>query len=83
VSERDETPIGDDVPIEALQQELEEIVARLEQGDVGVDEAIALWRRGEALYRTCARRLDAAELRIEELTGSDGDTTSDSGPTTL
>ena len=52
---------------EELQRELDELVARLERGDVPLDEAIALWERGEALYRACAERLDRAELRIEEL----------------
>lgn len=61
---------------EDLQRELEQLVARLERGDVGVDEAIELWRRGEELYRACVARLDAAEGRIEDLAGSreqDGD----------
>ena len=44
-----------------------DLVARLEQGDVSLDEALALWERGEALYRACVERLDRAELRIEEL----------------
>ena len=52
---------------EELQKELEEIVTRLERGDVPVDDAIALFRRGEELYGACAARLEAAELRIEEL----------------
>lgn len=52
---------------EDLQRELEQLVARLERGDVGVDEAIQLWQRGEELYRACVARLDAAEGRIEEL----------------
>jgi exodeoxyribonuclease VII small subunit len=52
---------------EELQRELDELVARLERGDVPLDEALALWERGEALYRACAERLDHAELRIEEL----------------
>ena len=52
---------------EELQRELEEIVTRLERGDVPVDEAIALFRRGEELYKACVERLQAAELRIEEL----------------
>ena len=52
---------------EELQRELDELVARLERGDVPLDEALALWERGEALYRACAERLDQAELRIEEL----------------
>jgi exodeoxyribonuclease VII small subunit len=57
---------------EDLQRELEQLVARLERGEVGVDEAIQLWRRGEELYRACAAKLDAAEGRIEELSaGSD------------
>lgn len=53
---------------EELQRELEDVVARLERGDVPVDDAIALFRRGEELYRACVARLEAAELRIEELT---------------
>ena len=52
---------------EELQRKLDELVARLERGDVPLDEALALWERGEALYRACAERLDRAELRIEEL----------------
>jgi exodeoxyribonuclease VII small subunit len=53
---------------EELRRELEEIVGTLERGDVAVDEAIALWQRGEELHRLCAARLEAAEGRIEELT---------------
>jgi exodeoxyribonuclease VII small subunit len=52
---------------EELQRELEEIVTRLERGDVPVDDAIALFRHGEELYRECAARLQAAELQLEEL----------------
>jgi exodeoxyribonuclease VII small subunit len=52
---------------EELHRELEDIVARLERGDVPVDEAIGLFRRGEELYKACVARLESAELRIEEL----------------
>ncbi len=52
---------------EELQRELDEVVARLERGDVPLDEALALWRRGEELHRACVERLDRAELEIEEL----------------
>jgi exodeoxyribonuclease VII small subunit len=52
---------------EELQRELDELVARLERGDAPLDEALALWERGQELYRACAERLDRAELRIEEL----------------
>jgi exodeoxyribonuclease VII small subunit len=56
---------------EDLQRELEEIVTRLERGDVPVDDAIALFRRGEELYKECVVRLQGAELQIEELLPGD------------
>jgi exodeoxyribonuclease VII small subunit len=52
---------------EAAQRELEQIVQRLEAGQAGLDESIALWERGEELYRLCVGKLDAAQGRIEEL----------------
>jgi exodeoxyribonuclease VII small subunit len=52
---------------EAAQQELEQIVDRLERGDAGLDEAIKLWERGEELYKVCTAQLDAAQGKIEEL----------------
>lgn len=61
----------DERSFEELQKELEDIVARLERGDVAVDDAIALFRKGEELYKTCVERLQGAELRIEELTVTD------------
>jgi exodeoxyribonuclease VII small subunit len=57
---------------EELLRELDELVARLERGDVPLDEALELWERGEALYRACAERLDRAELRVEELRLGEG-----------
>ena len=57
---------------EELQRELDDIVTRLERGDVPLDEAVALWRRGEELHRVCVERLDRAELEIEELRQGDG-----------
>ncbi|MBA2741099.1 MAG: exodeoxyribonuclease VII small subunit [Actinobacteria bacterium] len=59
---------------EELQRELEDVVARLERGDVPVDDAIALFRRGEELYRACVARLEAAELRVEELSRGGNET---------
>ena len=59
--------MSDGRSFEELQRELEDIVARLERGDVAVDEAIGLFRRGEEVYKACVERLQVAELRIEEL----------------
>jgi len=65
--------MSDDRSFEDVQKELEDIVARLERGDVAVDDAIALFRRGEELYKMCVERLQGAELRIEELSVSDAE----------
>jgi exodeoxyribonuclease VII small subunit len=64
--------VSDERSFEELQRELEDVVARLERGDVPVDDAIALFRRGEELYRACVARLEVAELRVEELTAPEG-----------
>jgi exodeoxyribonuclease VII small subunit len=56
---------------EDAQRELEQIVERLERGEAGLDEAIELWERGEALYKLCVGRLDAAQGKIEELARRD------------
>jgi exodeoxyribonuclease VII small subunit len=66
--------VTDERSFEELQRELDEIVARLERGDVAVDEAVALFRRGDVLYKACVERLQGAELRIEELTRDDSTT---------
>jgi exodeoxyribonuclease VII small subunit len=52
---------------EEAQAELEQIVARLEKGDASLDEALALWEKGEELYAYCRTRLDAAQGKVEEL----------------
>ncbi|MGE5691014.1 MAG: exodeoxyribonuclease VII small subunit [Pseudomonadota bacterium] len=52
---------------EDAQKELEGIVDRLERGQVGLDETLKLWERGEELYRFCREQLDAAHGKIEEL----------------
>ena len=52
---------------EDAQRELEGIVQRLETGQASLDEAIALWERGEQLYAFCRERLDSAQGKVEEL----------------
>ncbi len=52
---------------------LEDVVRRLESGDVPLDESITLYERGEELRRLCQARLDAAQARIESIVaGADG-----------
>lgn len=47
--------------------ELENIVARLERGDVPLDQSIEIYERGEALKKHCETLLNAAEARIEKI----------------
>ena len=49
---------------EQARDELVDIVARLENGQAGLEESMGLWARGEALAAHCATWLDAAEARI-------------------
>jgi len=61
------------LPFEAALKELEGIVARLERGDVPLEESIAIYTRGEALKARCDALLKQAEARIEKITlGADG-----------
>ena len=52
---------------------LEEVVRKLETGEVALDESISLYERGELLRKHCQARLDAAQARIEKIVaGPDG-----------
>ena len=55
---------------EEARAELERIVAQLESGEVGLEDAISLWERGEELHRLCFAKLDAAQGRVDELSRS-------------
>lgn len=58
---------------EAALHELETIVARLEQGEVDLEESIHLYERGQALKAHCEKQLKAAESRLEKIvTGAKG-----------
>ena len=46
---------------------LESIVDKLERGEVGLDESIAIYERGEALRARCDELLKAAEAKIEKI----------------
>ena len=49
-------------------KELDTIVARLERGDVELEESIAIYERGVALREHCDRLLKQAEAKVEKLT---------------
>ena len=47
---------------------LEDVVRRLESGGLPLDQSITLFEEGMRLARICGRQLDAAELRIDQIT---------------
>ena len=61
------------LPFEAAMDELEKIVAQLEQGKVSLEDSIRCYERGEQLKAHCEKLLKSAEARIEKITlGPDG-----------
>ncbi|GAB1643070.1 exodeoxyribonuclease VII small subunit [Krasilnikovia sp. MM14-A1259] len=50
---------------EQARTELASVVERLEQGGSSLEEALALWERGEQLADVCQRWLDGARQRID------------------
>jgi len=52
---------------EAAISELESIVKKLEEGDLALEQSLALYERGVQLSRFCHARLEDAERRIELL----------------
>jgi exodeoxyribonuclease VII small subunit len=54
-----------DKAFEEVLQELEEIVNRLEQGDLPLEEALQLFEQGVRLSRFCHTKLDEAQKRLE------------------
>ena len=57
-------PVGQ---FEAAMKELEDIVQRLERGELRLDESLALFERGVTLTRDCRQSLDQAELKVRNL----------------
>lgn len=53
--------------------QLEEILERMETGELPLEETLTLYERGSALAALCSRKLDEAELRVRQW--QPGDTT--------
>ena len=49
---------------EAARDELVQVVAQLEQGNVTLEASMALWERGEALATQCEKWLSGARARL-------------------
>lgn len=62
------TPAIQEMSFEQSLKELEEIVSRLEQGDVELERSISIYERGETLRRHCDDLLKRAEAKVEKIT---------------
>jgi exodeoxyribonuclease VII small subunit len=58
---------ADHLTFEQAYAQLEDIVARLESGELSLDESVGLYERGQQLARLCGEKLDAAELRVRQI----------------
>ncbi len=67
----DEKTIADDILEMSFEQALaalEDIVNRLETGDVALEESIAIYQRGNQLRAHCDNKLKDAQAKIEKIT---------------
>ncbi|MEZ5464418.1 MAG: exodeoxyribonuclease VII small subunit [Lysobacteraceae bacterium] len=48
-------------------ESLETLVQRMEEGELSLDDSLAAYERGIALYRRCQTALEQAELRVRQL----------------
>lgn len=62
-----ETPVTE-LSFEQAMVELEEVVGRLERGDVALDESIKLYERGAKLKKRCEEKLKEAEEKVHAIT---------------
>ena len=62
----DAFPPVEDLSYEQARAELVEIVSILERGQMGLDESLKFWERGEALAKRCEDHLNGAARRVEQ-----------------
>ncbi|MCS4504399.1 Exodeoxyribonuclease 7 small subunit [wastewater metagenome] len=53
--------------------ELEELVARMERGDLSLEDSLSAFERGVGLTRVCQKALTEAEQKVEVLLGDSDD----------
>jgi exodeoxyribonuclease VII small subunit len=61
-----------ELPFERAFEQLAELVAELEQGDLPLEESLARFERGQALAARCSELLESAELKLKQLSQEQG-----------
>lgn len=68
----DDTPVAD-MSFEEAMREFQDVVDRLDTGDVPLEQMITLYERGAVLKKHCEDKLKSAEEKIARITqGPDG-----------
>ncbi len=67
-----DTSSVESLSFESALRELETIVSRLEQGEVDLEDSIALYERGQSLKSHCEQKLKSAETRLEKIVQTSG-----------
>lgn len=61
-----------EMKFEAALEKLEQIVKKMEAGDLSLDDSLKMFEEGVKLAKQCGSRLDAAEKKIEILMKTEG-----------
>ena len=62
---------NDELTFEEAMAELDELVSRMEDGELSLDDSLKAFERGVMLTRKCQEALSQAELRVKTLTDAD------------
>ena len=63
-----------DFNFEEKLRELEQLVTRMEDGNLGLEESLEAFENGVKLVKDCQQALEAAEQKVKVLTSAEGDT---------
>ena len=64
-------PTPTEIDFEATLKELEDLVRKMESGELGLEDSLQAFERGVKLTRQCQAALKNAELRVRALTADD------------
>jgi len=67
--------MSEKITFEQAMAELDEIVRKLENGQIPLEEAVKVYERGIELKKICEEKLNTAEMKIEKLTLKNGQPT--------
>lgn len=65
--------MSEELTFEQAMDKLEEIVEKLEEGDVALEEAISIYKQGMDLSRLCHQKLKVVEDQLTEILREDGE----------